>query len=324
MRISSKAFTLRTSAILLASWACFAGVMAYAADPATNPVTPAAPKVPGGVDLRPKLDVGKTFRFRMVLDSKEKQTLPQDPSDPAAKPETSDASQQQDIVLKLTVKDSNAETGSTLELVYESLKMSVSNPALGDITFDSTKAVDKNDPAAAAVAEMLSSIVGTTLTISMDKDGNVTNVSGPVAATGGGAADAFTGKDVIGGLVGQIFTLKKGSPIVRVGETWTNDSVMNAAWGKTRVTTTNTLRSHSGGKALIAIKGAVNMEPSSPGQAISITIKDSKLEGNATWNTEDGMLDAMNVSQTMSIDITSPMGPTQTTSNKKTTVTRMK
>lgn len=307
-------------------------------DPFAQPAQPAAsqPTQPANqpanqparagatVDLRPKLEKGKVFRFKMNLSSVEKQTPPQDAQDPNVPAETVDATQDQEIVLKMTVKDSNVETGSTLELVYESLKMKISNPMLGDepLEFDSTKAADPNDPSGAAIAEMLGSVVGTALTISMDKDGNVTNVAAPASAPGLG--DSFTGKDVISGLVGQVFTLKKGEPVVRVGEKWTNDSVMAATWGRTRITTNNTLTSHRGGKASIAIDGSVSMEPNSPGQTIAITIKNSRLDGNAVWSTEDGMLDSMTVSQTLDIDIASPAGQTKSQSSKRTTVTRLK
>lgn len=279
----------------------------------------------GSVDLRPKLEKGKVFRFRMNLNSTEKTTPPpQDGQDPNVPAEAVDATQDQEIVLKMTVKDSNPETGSTLELVYESLKMKVANPMLGEdpIEFDSTKAADPNDPAAAAIAEMLGSIVGTSLTISMDKDGNVTNVAAPTSTPA--LTEGFTGKDVISGLVGQVFTIKKGDPVVRVGEKWTNDSTVAGPLGRTRVTTNNTLRSHSGGKANITIDGNVSMEPNSPGQTLAISIKDSRLDGNAVWNTEDGMLDSMTVSQTLNIDITTPAGPQRSNSTKRTTVTRLK
>lgn len=298
---------------------------------ATQPNQPASQpgNQPGArgaaVDLRPKLEKGKSFRFKMKLDSTEKQTPPKDAADPNTPQEPVNATQEQEIVLKLTVKDSNPETGSTLELVYESLKMRVHNPMLGEepLEFDSTKAVDPQaDPSGAAIAEMLGSVVGTTLTISMDRNGNVTNVSGAGGAPGLG--DSFTGKDVISGLVGQVFTLKSGEPIVHVGEKWTNDSVMAASWGRTRISTSNTLTSHSGGKANIAINGKVSMEPNSPGQPLSISIKDSNLDGSAVWNTEEGMLDAMSVSQTLDIDITSPAGQMKSQSTKKTVVTRLK
>lgn len=290
--------------------------------PANQPAT--QPKAGAAVDLRPKLDKGKVFRFKMNLNSTEKQTPPKDAQDPNVQAETVNATQDQEIVLKMTVKDSNAETGSTLELVYESLKMKVANPMLGDepLEFDSTKPASANDPSASAIADMLGSVVGTALTITMDKDGNVTNVTAPASAPGLG--DSFTGKDVISGLVGQVFTVKKGEPIVHVGEKWTNDSVMAATWGRTRVTTNNTLTSHRAGKANIVIDGKVSMEPNSPGQAISITIKDSRLDGNAVWSTEDGMLDSMTVNQTLDIDITSPAGQTKSQSTKKTTVTRLR
>lgn len=312
----------------------------------------AAPGVQRGeaVDLRPKLTKGSTFRFRMELDSLER--TPKiaaldplaDPSDATtddgqdgkkdggksggkgggkggAQADMSETRRVQDIVLRMTVVESNPETGSTLELVYEQMKMRMSSPELGDIEFDSSKPPRADDPAA-AIAQVLSTIVGTTLTVTMDKDGVVTNVSTPPGATMG--AESVTGRDVISGLVGQVFTMKKGQPTARVGESWTNDSVMSASWARTRVTTTNTLKSHRGGLADIAIRGSFAMEPSSPGQALAITIKDATLEGSASWNTEVGMLDAMNVTQQMTAEITMPTGPLSTTARQTTKVTRLK
>lgn len=289
------------------------------AQPTNQPGRPGA-----AVDLRPRLEKGRVFRFKMDLSSTEKQTPPKDAQDPNVPAESVSATQDQEIVLKLTVKDNNVETGSTLELVYESLKMKISNPMLGDdpLEFDSTKPANANDPSGAAIAEMLGSVVGTALTISMDKDGNVTNVAAPASASSLG--DSFTGKDVISGLVGQVFTLKKGDSVVRIGEKWTNDSVMAAAWGRTRITTNNTLASHRGGKANITIDGSISMEPLSPGQPIAISIRNSKLDGNAVWSTDDGMLDSMTVSQNLDIDVSTPGGQTKSQSSKRTTVTRVK
>jgi hypothetical protein len=260
---------------------------------AGEPTPSRAPKV----NLRPRFVAGQSHKFTMTLDSKGRQEVP------GLGEQSSSISQE--IGLTLRVKEVNAETGSTLEMVYDSLKLRISQGDGEEIVFDSAKK-STDDP----IAMVLSSIVGTTLNIKADRDGNITSVDAggglgamPGLAGAMGGAAGLGGADVIKNLFGPLVSLKPGTPEASVGETWTNADMIDAPWGKMRITTTNTLKSHRASKAQIDISGAFSLEPSSAsGPAPSI--KDSHLSGAAVWNTELGMLESLDFRQRMSVEST--------------------
>ncbi|MBX3409171.1 MAG: hypothetical protein KF859_04725 [Phycisphaeraceae bacterium] len=257
---------------------------------------PVSPSTRSKVNLRPRFVVGQSHKFSMTLDSKGRQSVP------GLGEQTQNISQE--IGLTLRVKEVNAQTGSTLEMVYDSLKLRISQADGEEIVFDSTKK-DPNDP----IAMVLSSIVGTTITIKADRDGNITNVDAGGAmggALGGlsglaGGSGATGGADVIKNLLGPIVSLKPGTPEAAVGEAWTNDDIIDAPWGKLRLTTTNTLTSHRASKATIDIKGQFSLQPSSA-SGPAPAIKDSGLSGSAVWNTESGMLESLDFRQRMTVE----------------------
>jgi hypothetical protein len=75
---------------------------------------------------------------------------------------------------------------------------------------------------------------------------------------------------------------------------------MDTGMGTVRITTTNTLKSVSGGMAAIDIRGVFSLDPSSKGKGV--TIRDSNMSGEAKWDTESGMLDSMQMHQKLSVE----------------------
>ncbi|MBS0198760.1 MAG: hypothetical protein JSR77_18590 [Planctomycetes bacterium] len=247
------------------------------------------------IDLRPKFKKGQTTHFKLVMNT----TGTQDAPGMGEQTQTVN----QEVGVALNVKDVNKETGATLELVYESFKLKLKPPGDGEeINFDSTAKNSGDDP----IGSMLKGIVGLTLNIKADKDGNITSVEtgGKGDALSGAAAGLmgqFTGPDVVKNLFGPIFTARRGSGEAAVGESWTNDDTIDAPWGKIKLVTTNTLKSHRGASAEIDIRGAFSLEPQSAGSPAP-SIKDSSLTGTAHWNTETGMLSDMNVRQKLNLE----------------------
>lgn len=258
------------------------------------------------VDLRPKFTKGQEIRLKLELVNRAKTTsatttAPKTP--PKTKPAddddaTQDQNKDQDIsqeyTLLLKVKDTNAETGSTLELVYEQVKLKMKSPS-GDMDFDSTKP-KKDDP----VDELLRPMVGTKLTVEMDAKGNIKNVSGgdPLQDAAGGLGGAMTGPSALKDFFGRVFSSGPGnSGFASVGETWSSDDKMEAPGGTWNITTTNTLKSAVGGKADIDIKGKLTFSPSTSGQGAPVKVQNASYGGKATWNTERGMLDSMETRQ---------------------------
>jgi hypothetical protein len=247
----------------------------------------AKPSTDRRVDLRPKWKKGDEHTFLISLRAKTVQQGAKDDADP-------ERTSNQDLTLRLKVVDTS-DTGSTLEIVYEAIKLEARSPEL-EISFDSSKPAATNDPL--QTDSILRPLVGLKLTVQTDKAGRISSVQ---ASGGGGGANSplasgFTSADAVKQMFGPITTMKAGDGFASVGEAWTNDSSMGGVGGlgTMRITTTNTLRSAVGSTAKIAIEGKATLEGS---LALPISIKDSAISGSADWNTDKGVLDSMTLTQ---------------------------
>jgi hypothetical protein len=267
-------------------------------------------KPSGGVDLRPRFKVGQETRLQMDMDVNGKQSTP-------SAGEGGLMQQKVGGTLRLKCRETNPETGSTLEMQFESLKIKATTP-VGAIDFDSSKPADPEDMTGDAIRSMMM----TMLTVKMDPSGNITSVDGGA----GGAMGLMGGPDMIKDLLknsfGPISTTSKGSGRYNIGDTWKNEDVINGGLGTMRTTTINKLRSMTGAIANIDITGSVTLDPSSASQGI--TIKDSSIRGDAKWDTEAGMLDSMNMTQHYSVEQRQAQGaPVRTTQDVQMKVTRL-
>ena len=271
---------------------------------AASPPPPARTEEPSKgrgavINLRPKFKVGQVIRLKMDMRSSGKQTTASTPGLPAT-----DASQSmsQEITLSLKVKETDPAAGTKLDLVYDSFKISMKTPDGQDVTFD-TSSKKKDDP----LADLLAPLAGLTMAVTMDKDGNITSVDsgegGDLSSMLGGAGglSQFTGADVVKNLFGPVMTTRKGAGEARVGESWTNDDVIDAPWGKMKLSTTQTLASHRGSLATIDLRGKFDLMPTSS-TSPAPTIRDSLYTGKTLWNTETGMLDEMTMKQHLVVD----------------------
>jgi hypothetical protein len=262
----------------------------FALAAAVAPLSPAAAQDRANkIDLRPKFQPGQETRFKMETSIDSRATG----ADEAMKQELS-------ATLKLKARETSPDTGSVLELVYESLKLSLKSP-YGDINFDSTQPAGGGDP----LAQSLASVVGTTLVIKMDQSGNIQEVTGGP----GGPAGQFTGRDIIQNMFGPIFTSKRGTGLAAVGETWTNEDTMDGGHGTVRITTTNTLKSHSGDRAVIDIRGTYSMDKSSAAEGVTIK-PGSEMTGQADWDTRAGMLDKLTLTHQLTTEQKDASGQT--------------
>lgn len=252
------------------------------------------PRSAGSVDLRPRWEKGQELRYRMELNIDGKARIPGMDGEQA---QTS----VQDIGLLLRVRDIAPDGGATLEVVYESLKFSMKSDAM-DVRFDSSTPAQADNPYDA----FLRPIVGVTLTVAMDKDGNITSVSGGEGLASGPAAQfagQFTSADVVRNFFGPIMTVRKGSGRANVGDTWVNQSTMGGPLGRFNTSITHTLASHRGGRAQIDLRGTTTLDGSAgnPAGIPSIAITDSSLTGKAMWNTETGQLESMETRQQLNV-----------------------
>ena len=162
------------------------------------------------IDLRPKYRAGEQLRYVMQLDSRNR-VQPVTPSKDRAEDEelTTDQQQNQRVGLLIRVVEAGPE-GAKLQLVYESIRLSLDLPG-GRAEFDSTRPRTPASPASQPATrpappspgapaqppidedmsklleQLISPMVGTTLDLTTDASGNITKVSGGDALSGAGA-----------------------------------------------------------------------------------------------------------------------------------------
>lgn len=297
--------------------------------PGREPSKPSA----GDIDLRPKWERGQSIRYRMTQDSTS--AMP-DMSNPK---KTTSVRNRQTVDFTLRVKDVNKETGvATVDMVYDALKIKLEGAGF-DIDFDSSKTPPPaktpaktpakapakspaSDPAdidpmetikqlqdglqsldpAKLIGDQFQKMVGTTLTLTIDKSGVITNVSGgseldptglltQMGAPGGSSPQAG------GGLFGPITTADGSyTGLVRVGQKWTHtDSMSVGPLGAMRMLTEHTLRSAGRGTAEVAFAGRI--DPQSAADNASAQLKSATQSGSYTWDTVKGQLVRMNMEQ---------------------------
>jgi hypothetical protein len=296
--------------------------------PGREPAQPSA----GDIDLRPKWERGQAIRYRMTQDSTS--AMP----DMADAKKTTSVRNRQTVDFTLRVKDVNKETGvATVDMVYDALKIKLDGAGF-DIDFDSSKSKPAATPKAPApgkgkpsanpadadpmetikqlqeglagldpaklIGEQFQKMVGTTLTLTIDKSGVITNVAGgseldPTGLLGqmGAAAPGSNAPQAGGGLFGPITTADGGyTGLVRVGQKWTHtDSMSVGPLGAMRMLTEHTLRSAGRGTAEVAFAGRI--DPQSAAGNASAQLKSATQSGSYTWDTAKGQLLRMNMEQ---------------------------
>jgi hypothetical protein len=202
--------------------------------------------------------------------------------------------------LKMKVVDTSPETGATVDLVIENLKASIQSQDT-KMDFDSTKPGKSDDVA----AMLFQSIAGTTLTLKVDRNGNITSVTGGEAlAALGQTGGAGAGKP--GDLFSGLFSSGKSSGEAAVGESWENsDKIESPLMGGFRMITRHTLTALRGRDALVDVRGRIEAATEAPGSS-PFTIKNAHHEGRYVWDTQAGALRQMD--STMSSEIQAKIG----------------
>ncbi len=204
----------RLASLVVAGGLVFLAVGPYHSTAAAQG-TPAKTASTGKIDLRPRFRVGQETRFKMEMDS------------------TGDQKATVGATILLKCLETNPETGSTLEVSFETLKLKMNG-----VDFDSSKPSKSED----GMDDLIRPLIGTKLSMKMDKEGNITSFDGGM----GGLGDQMGGADIFKGMFGSLSTSKKGTGQASVGEKWTNEDTMEAGMGTVRITTTNTLKSAHG------------------------------------------------------------------------------
>ncbi|MCC6322513.1 MAG: hypothetical protein IT438_13880 [Phycisphaerales bacterium] len=288
------------------------------------------PKVPsettpsGGqqISLRPKFTKGRLSRYEMSITSDNNLRV-----DGATTPQKQEMSQT--INLAVTVSDVG-EDGATLDIVYERMRATVDSGGFKS-SFDShptgakpskpTKAPSKprkaTKPAApvpespdaeplmeGVLEEIMRPMVGTKLTMKVDRDGNIKSVSGGDALGGAGLAALMGGgvPTVNGGggsnPMSWVVNSPGQKPDVRVGESWTNtDQLGGTPVGGFKMVTRHTCNSvqetQTGKVAHLIFNGRADQDSESGGAGSGFKLKESAYDGKYEWDLGAGELKSM-------------------------------
>lgn len=249
------------------------------------------------VDLRPRWTVGQDVRYRIVAEGTNEMDVPG-----MGVQKTTD---RQEIVVRLTPREIS-EGGAKVDLTYETLKIRVDGSPRGPQEFDSTRP-DEQGP----LAQALRPLVGLTLTLQVDRNGNITEVTGgdqvqvnPRSQWAG----RLVQKGGVSSMFGRILSGNRATGQADVGQTWqTSDRIDLAAMGTVKLDAENTLTGVSGNVATIAIKGKLELD-AGRSQAMQMTLTHGAYEGSAQWDVAAGQLNSMEVRQSMTVEADGPMG----------------
>ncbi len=289
-----------------------------------RPIEPATKQDRGSgakIDLRPRFKVGEDVRLRLLTQEVTKTTL----TGESGLNQDSSSSREMVISLRCIKKE---EKNSIVEMKIESLKASLKGAGIegSDGTFDSTAPASKD--AQNPMAEALRPLVGQAFTLVFDSDGNITSVKGNEKLGGsamGGMAGQLGSMSGVQLLLSPITTPGKSSGEAAVGQTWTTRDSIDSPFGRLNMTTDYKLASHVGNVADVPIQGKLSLDSESGemAQALGVKLKKSEYSGRMKWDTDRGMIQTMDVNQSIALEA-SPGGQSVSFTQTNTTkITRL-
>lgn len=337
MEVAMRTITRWLGVLLAAGLALGTSVVGAAG---REPAPAVEPLPQGAFDLRPKFRMGQDRRVLLKLESHETspdllaETEDGDAQAPkrspkANKPGTAAESEMntwQEFVLVFKPVKVGEEV-SEVDVVFESIKSKVEGPGVDD-TFDSSKPAPKqtkpspqspksSDPLQQLEAlakppsleELMRPLVGDKLTLTIDRDGTITDVRGgqklvralnPMApnalAQMGGDAPI---RDLFKSMVGT-----PGKPHARPGETWSSATNLDVfPIGNASLRTDYKLTGVRGDNGSIVFKGGLKpREDASPGGG-GLTISKAEYSGTTDWDQADGFARGMNAKQELNAEL---------------------
>ncbi|MBL8876871.1 MAG: hypothetical protein JNM86_13830 [Phycisphaerae bacterium] len=282
----------------------------------------------GSFDLRPKFRMGQDRRVRLSLDSKETKPDLTAELDPARKPNdpkaaaTDEMKTKQDFVLVFKPVKVSEDGTSEVSIVFEQIRSHVEGPGV-DESFDSSKPAPakpktpkpaESDPFGGlgktpTLEETLRPLVGESLSVVFDRDGNVTEVRGGqkfVRALNPMAPEEMMqmgGDEKMRDLFKSIVSTE-GKRYAKPGESWSTDTSLDVfPIGGSRLRTDYKLSNVQGAKGKITFQGKlVPSKDASPGSG---GLKLSKVDygGSTDWDQEDGFARSMQSSQALDAEL---------------------
>ncbi len=207
-------------------------------------------------------------------------------------------------VNKFVVDAVTADGSATLRNTYESVKVAMNVPMMGEVTFDSANpAASAGNPISEALAKTMGAMAGETITMEVAANGKVGKVDGLArvvekiksgasaagAQMGLGSMDQYMSEDGLRSTIDQTFSLLPDKA-VKVGETWKNEYKIPASAGAAQTVSVNmTFKAQEGGVARIASTGATKASgPAAPMGPMTVTVGDGTSQGEMLFDVKAG------------------------------------
>lgn len=299
-----------TAAVFLACGVAALSPCASAQDRPREPERKTLVPDPSLVDLRPKWEKGQQIRYTLELKNaslndakpaapKTRPGAKQPPKagQPTLKDNESRSTVQMGLVFK--VKEVSPDKEATVDVTIDRLKLSTLTPD-GEVEFDSSKPSKGGEDD--LMGEAFKSIVGTTMTMTVDRNGTITKVTGGeglalLGGAGGGAGAPGTAQ-----LFGPIFSGRPAKGEARIGDSWDyDDALTTGLLGDFKMKVRHTLTGLRGSDAVVSIRGQIDPKSEAPGSS-AFQVKDSSYNGQYLWDTTKGQLKSMETSMSVRLD----------------------
>jgi hypothetical protein len=248
---------LRPRRSLLLALPLTAALLAWAG-PLSAQDTPASDEK---VDLAAQMTVGDEQWYTFRTETKQSMVV-------GAAPPQMQGSEVESL-LRTRVREVDGEGVSTVQFVYERMKVKVASPN-GNFDFDSEWPIarDAGNPIAPAVRHL----VGKTIIARIDSNGELLEMQ-PIDTTGADPNVARMMGDLINPesfrqLVVLLYGIKSDPSTAAVGEMWSSQNDLPSGMGSMQVTREFTLESVIAGKAYVNIGGGIDLviDPALPKQ----------------------------------------------------------
>lgn len=229
-------------------------------------------------------------------------------------------------VNKFVVDDVAADGSATLRNTYESIKMSMNVPMMGEVAYDSANpSASAGNPMSDALAKTVGAMAGETITMVVAANGKVGKIDGLAkvvekakagasasgAAMGLGNMDAMMSEEGQRSSIEQMFSLLPEKPI-KVGETWKNEyKIPGAAGAAQNVSVSYTLKGQENAMARVVSTGSTKSSgPPAAMGPMTVTIGDGTSQGETLFDVKAGRVRKATgtMSVPMSMRMTAPDG----------------
>ncbi len=265
------------------------------------------------IDLRPRFEQGQEIRYEMRTESTEQAVLSKRAEDALDGVDfdgtKSRTLQKMDLLLR--VLEADAETGATLEMVVESVAVTVEsdgstssydskNPGKKDTATDQGREPTDAQMQARTLRTAIDLMVGSKATIKVDPTGRITSLNLPAALdqTGIPAVLGPRAVDASAAAAGvpfdQIVSVGHPTGLVKLREEWTSADTISPLG--LSMQTHHKLRTASTKKASVDLAGVLTSTSE------STKILHADFEGSYDWDTERGELLKMDIRANIQVD----------------------